>query len=292
MQNSTHTVKSLLDFAKQSLTLLYPAQEVQALCHILFSEILAITPATLYISLDKCVDEKPFQRIETAITQLLQMRPIQQILGKAEFYGMVFEVNEHTLIPRPETEELVEWVVTSHKSQVISYRILDIGTGSGCIAISLAKNIPQSKVHAWDISSDAIDVARKNTINNGVKINFSQHDILKVSPGIWDQKFDIIVSNPPYVCESEKAQMQNNVLKYEPHTALFVDDNNPLIFYSTIADFAKKALTQNGFIYFEINAMFGEEVVEMLKEGGFSNIILRQDINSKNRMVRAQLFKP
>jgi release factor glutamine methyltransferase len=288
MQNSQHTVKSLLDFVKNKLAPSYPAQEAQALCHILFSDFLGITPAALYISLEKNIDDSSAKRVENAVEQLLQMRPIQQILGKTEFYGMTFFVNEHTLIPRPETEELVDWIVSDLRLATCDLRLLDIGTGSGCIAVSLAKNIPHSKVTAWDISENALEVARQNAVKNGIHITFEQVDILNHKSSIANHKFDFIVSNPPYVCESEKAQMSSNVLRYEPHTALFVEDSNPLIFYTAIADFAKKSLTKNGFLYFEINAMFGKEVVEMLISKGFANVTLRKDINGKNRMVRAQ----
>ena len=289
MQNSQHTVKSLLNFVKSKLAPPYPAQEAQALCHILFSDFLGITPAELYISLEKNIDDSSAKRVENAVEQLLQMRPIQYILGKAEFYGMTFFVNEHTLIPRPETEELVDWIVSDLRLATYDLRLLDIGTGSGCIAISLAKNIPHSEVTAWDISENTLEVARQNAVKNGVHVTFEQVDILNHKSSIANHKFDLIVSNPPYVCESEKAQMSGNVLRYEPHTALFVENSNPLIFYTAIADFAKKTLAQNGFLYFEINAMFGKEVVEMLKRKGFANIILKKDINGKPRMVKAQL---
>jgi len=290
MQNSQHTVKSLLDFVKSKLAPPYPAHEAQALCHILFSEFLGITPSTLYISLEKKVDDSSAKQVENAVEQLLQMRPIQQILGKTEFYGTTLFVNEHTLIPRPETEELVEWIISNMQRAARGLRILDIGTGSGCIAVSLAKNIPHSNVTAWDISEKVLEVARKNATANKVNVSFKLHNVLTYDLQLTTCNYDVIVSNPPYVCESEKAQMSDNVLRYEPHAALFVEDSNPLIFYTTIAEFAKKSLAQGGFLYFEINAMFGKEVVEMLKRKGFANVTLRKDINGKSRMVRAQLY--
>ncbi len=296
MQNSQHTVKSLLDFTKQNLAPLYPAREVQALSHTLFSEILNITPASLYISLEKKVEESLVKKVEEAVARLQEMRPIQQILGRTEFYGMTFFVNEHTLIPRPETEELVEWIISELRITNYELRILDIGTGSGCIAVSLKKNIPQGNVYAWDISEQALEVARRNATANSTSITFEQYDILNHTSqiinhksSIINHKFDIIVSNPPYVCESEKAGMQDNVLRYEPHTALFVADSNPLVFYIAIADFAKQALNKSGLLYFEINAKFGSDTVSMLTEKGFSNVTLKKDINGKDRMVRAQL---
>ncbi|MDR2937979.1 MAG: peptide chain release factor N(5)-glutamine methyltransferase [Prevotellaceae bacterium] len=289
MQNSQHTVKSLLDFVKQKLEALYPAQEVQALSRILFSEFAGIAPAQRYISLEKKAEENVAKQIQQAVAQLQTMRPIQQILGKAEFYGMTFFVNEHTLIPRPETEELVEWIISDLRPATCDLRLLDIGTGSGCIAISLAKNIPHSEVAAWDISENALEVAQKNAAENNVNVKFEQVDILNSQLSILNSQFNVVVSNPPYVCQSEKAQMRDNVLRYEPHTALFVEDSNPLVFYSVIADFAKKSLAKSGFLYFEINAMFGNETVEMLKEKGFENIVLRKDINGKDRMIRASL---
>jgi len=289
MQNLQHTVKSLLDFIKQQFAPLYPAQEAQALSHLLLTELLGIAPAALYISAEKKVDDSAARQVKNVVEQLQQMRPIQQILGKAAFYGMTFAVNEHTLIPRPETEELVDWIACDLRPAACGLRLLDMGTGSGCIAVSLAKNIPHSSVTAWDISEKALEVARKNAAENSANITFEQVDILSAQLPAPSPQLNLIVSNPPYVCESEKAQMSDNVLRYEPHAALFVADSNPLLFYTAIADFAKRALAPNGFLYVEINATLGSRVVKMLQEKGFFDVTLRKDINGKDRMVRAAI---
>ena len=188
------------------------------------------------------------------------------------------------LIPRPETEELVQWVLESAENKPM--KILDIGTGSGCIAVTLAKKLPSAEVHAWDISEDALKVARRNAERNGVKVIFSKRDML-LEP-VSDEKFDIIVSNPPYVTEVEKTEMQENVLNFEPHLALFVPDDNALVFYEKIADFALTNLNKGGQLFFEINRAKGADIARLLEEKGFKNIELRKDISGNERMVMAE----
>ena len=200
------------------------------------------------------------------------------ILGETEFYGLQFKVNEHTLIPRPETEELVEWILKEEFSSA-----LDIGTGSGCIAITLAKNT-NAKITAIDISKEAIDVAKENTKNNKVEIDFMLQDILQAETL---SKVDLIVSNPPYILNSEKQKMESNVLDFEPDLALFISDNNPLLFYKKIGVLAEKSLNCGGKLYFEINEKYGAEILEMLSKIGFVDIALKKDINDKDRMVKA-----
>ena len=219
------------------------------------------------------------------LDKLKQEIPIQYILGTTHFYGLVFNVNENVLIPRPETEELVEWIITSNLKTNSSnnLKILDIGTGSGCIAIALAKNIPQAQVFAIDVSEKALATAKKNAENNNVTINFIQKDILLTID--LEQQFDIIVSNPPYVRNLEKTEIKKNVLDNEPHLALFVDDNDALLFYRKIAALAKKNLTKNGRLYFEINQYLAKETVELLDYLDFKNIELRKDIYGNNRMI-------
>lgn len=210
--------------------------------------------------------------------------PIQQILGKADFYGLKFYVNEHVLIPRPETEELVDLIIKENKD--FNPAILDIGTGSGCIPISLRKNIPNAMVSSIDVSEKALEVAKKNAEWNQVEINFILDDILNPSKEIAPNSFDIIVSNPPYIRISEKEEMSNNVLKYEPHLALFVYNDDPLLFYKKIADVALKGLKPQGKIYFEINENFGAECKQMLENKGFKNVVLVKDLSNKNRILR------
>lgn len=208
--------------------------------------------------------------------------PIQYITGQTQFMGMNFTVNKNVLIPRPETEELVRWIVQDLHS---NKRVLDIGTGSGCIAISLSKLMDNCIVFGWDISSDALDIASKNSKNNSVNVKYDLVDITYEKQ--CSEKFDIIVSNPPYVTQDDKLLMSKNVISYEPHIALFVKENDPLFFYKKILNFSKKNLISNGTIYFEINENFSKQVNKLLKKEGFHDIIVRKDFRGKYRMVKA-----
>ena len=223
------------------------------------------------------------QNIISIVKRLQNNEPIQYILGKTEFYGLEFKVAPEVLIPRPETEELVEWILLETKQP--SPQILDIGTGSGCIAISLAKKMSSATVDAWDVSPKALSIAKDNATINNVSVNFLEVDVLKYQQD--KRRFDIIVSNPPYIKEIEKKLMTKNVLDFEPHIALFVPDNQALIFYNSIADIAQVQLKNNGWLYFEINQAKGTEVVQLLKAKGFVNVELEQDISGNDRMVRA-----
>ena len=221
---------------------------------------------------------------EDALAQLKKEYPIQYIIGNTEFMGLAFEVNQHVLIPRPETEELVTWVLNSHKIKK-HLSILDIGTGSGCIPIALAKNMDKAKIDAIDLSEAALSVAKKNAALNGVQINFMQNDIFQVEG--FDKTYDLIISNPPYVRESEKLNMHNNVLRYEPEIALFVDDQNPLIFYKRIAQLAQLSLKEGGELFLEINQYLGKSVMELLRNNGFREIEIKKDFYDADRMIRA-----
>lgn len=294
MQNSMHTIKYFLGYTQKSLEDLYPAQEAKAICHLLLEHILGMATAALYAWPEKLVGAAQGRQIEEATAQLRQSRPIQQVLGKTEFCGLTMLVDERVLIPRPETEELVAWAVESSQTRTSggssaspTLRVLDIGTGSGCIAVALAKCLPHATTSAWDISEEALSVARQNATLNGVNIRFANVDILNTS-ALPTQVFDLIVSNPPYVCESEKAHIRDNVLRYEPHRALFVRDDNPLVFYSAIADFAQKALRDGGEIFVEINENLGQETAAVFTRSGFPTVELRRDVNGKPRMVRAK----
>jgi release factor glutamine methyltransferase len=239
------------------------------------------------------------------LAQLQQEKPIQYITGEAWFYGLKFEVNENTLIPRPETEELIEWIIESWKLEAGSWKsenqkrinVLDIGTGSGCIPITLKANLPQANVSAIDVSEKALEVAKRNAELNKVEINFIQDNILEVedlsklqtSISQLPTNFDIIVSNPPYVRNLEKQEIKKNVLDYEPHLALFVEDTDALLFYRKIAQLALKNLTPNGLLFFEINQYLGKETVELLENFGFKNIELKKDIYGNDRMIRCSI---
>lgn len=268
------------------LSPLYQATEAQAMARILIEKVTGkrfhdtiVTP-NIILHDDKIVELKQY------ISQLKLQKPIQYILGEVEFFGIRLKVNENVLIPRPETEELVDWVLKTNPHA--SPTILDIGTGSGCIAIALAKNISNAKIHAMDISSDAIAVASENAITNNTKINFIEQDILTLPYSITGSPFDIIVSNPPYIRESEKVLMRPNVLENEPELALFVNDSNPLVFYKAIANAAKRHLKSEGYIFCEINEAFGIETATIYQEMGFVDVTIRKDINGKERMVRAK----
>jgi len=232
------------------------------------------------------------------LAELLQEKPIQYITGEAWFYGLQFEVNENALIPRPETEELVEWIIESQKSKVQSQKleILDIGTGTGCIPISLKANLPQANVLAIDVSVKALTVAKKNAQSNKVEVNFIEANILEVedlsqltsSIIHHPSSYNIIVSNPPYVRNLEKQEIKKNVLDFEPHLALFVEDTDALLFYRKIAQLALKNLSPNGLLFFEINQYLGKETVELLKNLGFKNIELKKDMYGNDRMIRCK----
>ena len=233
------------------------------------------------------------EKFQKAIFRLKIHEPIQYIIGETEFYGLPFKVNKHTLIPRPETEELVEWIYiefSNQQSTINNQQFLDIGTGTGCIAISLAKNLPNAKVSALDISEEALKIAQQNAEMNKVKIDFFQTDILAAET--LPKKYDVIISNPPYVRELEKKQMQQNVLKHEPESALYVSNEDPLLFYRAISHLAKKHLNPEGKLFFEINEYLADELTALLEGEGFKNIQVKKDIFGKDRMIKCSLNEP
>lgn len=271
----------------ESLKSCYPESEVKALSRIILEEVTGNSFNSICFNNQTPLSDEQIIEIDSILSRLQKHEPIQYILGKAEFFGLDFCVNRDTLIPRPETEELVELIINENKQ--IEPSILDIGTGSGCIAISLSKKIPKSYVSAWDFSEGALKVARKNSEINNTHVSFDNVDILKGYPK--KNKYDIIVSNPPYITESEKSEMHANVLDYEPHSALFVADDKSLIFYERIADIGFNLLNKNGRIYFEINRSKGINVIDMLNQKGYSDIVLIKDISGNDRIVRCQKSK-
>ena len=275
-------LKDYRTYFLEKLTPLYDAMEAESFFAITLGELKGLKRVDLALHPDAVLSGDEIGKWNEVVSQLEQQRPIQYIFGKAHFYGLDFAVNEHTLIPRPETEELVQWIIDENANrQDIS--ILDIGTGSGCIAVSLAKNLPGAAVSAIDVSPEALAVAKSNAETNGVGVNFIQKDILATET--LDAKYDIIVSNPPYVRMLEKAEIKENVLQYEPHLALFVENDDALLFYRKITQLALNALKPGGRLYFEINQYLGNETVEMLESYGFKEVVLRKDMYGNDRMI-------
>lgn len=281
-------IKDIQHTFHQELDIIYGKEEVDSFFYMLIDSLYNVSRMAL--ALDPFYDVADCESIFNALELLKQEKPIQYILGETEFYGLPFKVNINTLIPRPETEELVSWILNQDpKPNTQSLKILDIGTGSGCIAISLAKRLPNAKVYALDVSAEALKVAKVNADLNHVVIEFIEADILEIQHQISNTQhleFDIIVSNPPYVRELEKQLMKPNVLNNEPHLALFVKDDNPLLFYKAITEFAVKRLSENGMLFFEINEFLGNDMIQLLVENNFSNIELKQDIFKRDRMIR------
>ena len=271
-------VSNILSYFRKELSAVSDEREITSWYYISMQYLLVYNRSDCIINSNQVLNKSQLIKIKQIVAELKTHKPIQYILGKTEFYGLKIMVNEHTLIPRPETEQLVDWIL---KENFVT--ALDIGTGSGCIPIALAKNT-DAKVLAIDVSEDALLIAEENAKNNEVEIDFIHQDILQTNSL---QKVDLIVSNPPYVLESEKEKMQENVLHYEPELALFVEDKNPLIFYKKIASLAFNFLNENGKLFFEINAKFGKETIEMLADIGFVNIELKKDMNDKDRMIKA-----
>ena len=287
-------IKNYKELFKTELLPIYDEQELDSFFYIILEKLHGLKRIDLALNPETVMDGIHLKQWKNIVSDLKNHKPIQYILGETEFYGLRFEVNENTLIPRQETEELVELIIVeSRKSKVELPIILDIGTGSGCIAVSLVKNLPNAEVFAIDVSEKALATAKRNAELNNVIVNFINVDILKIndlgqlptSNFQLPAKFDIIVSNPPYVRNLEKAEIKTNVLEYEPHLALFVEDTDALLFYRKIAELAKKNLNQNGKLYFEINQYLGKETVQLLEDLGFRNVELKKDIYGNDRMI-------
>jgi release factor glutamine methyltransferase len=292
MKIASNKIKDIVRFFKDELRALYEAGELDTIIKYSFEEFCDIKSFSLLKHGENTVSESELLRFNFAVKDLKREKPLQYVLGKADFYGLKFIVNENVLIPRPETEELVHLVISDLKTfsdPDASLTILDIGTGSGCIPVTLKNKIPSAEVYAMDVSEGALETARKNAVLNNANVKFFQDDILDPDYLRGAGDYDIILSNPPYIKISEKNEMQRNVLDYEPHLALFVDNDDALLFYRKIAEYAKAKLKPGGMIYFEINAALGPETKLLIEEKGFKNVDLIKDINNKNRILRGRL---
>lgn len=285
------TLKDLANKFTDSLKAMYEEDEAQAIFLIALAHATKFNRAAYLLKKEELIAGEKLRKLEAILSMLIAGKPIQYIMGETIFYGLPFKVNPSVLIPRPETEELVEWVLSicNSQSDFGTENILDIGTGSGCIAISLKKNLATAKVYALDIASDSLVTAKENAALNNVEVEFIQADILGSQNSNLPSPISIIVSNPPYIKEDEKPAMHDNVLANEPHRALFVSNEKPLVFYEAIADFALKNLAKNGLLFFEINEYLGQETVDLLNNKGFTNIELRKDMQGKDRMIKASL---
>jgi release factor glutamine methyltransferase len=288
------TFREAEQISTQRLNTLYDKQEAGSLAWLSISYVCKLERAKYLNLKDTEIPAAQFESLLKILDELETGKPLQYVIGETEFYGLTFKVNPSVLIPRPETEELVNWIlsdVRNSKTPEYGLKIIDIGTGSGCIPISLKNNLHDAQLFALDISSEALDVSKHNASLNKTSIHFIQDDILNpISRELEDEKFRIIVSNPPYVREAEKQQMMPNVIDHEPHLALFVPNDDPLIFYRAIADFAIKHSDINGSLYLEINENLGEKTVQLLNQNGFKNIELRKDLSGKDRMIRCNIY--
>lgn len=279
----------------KELDAIYGKDEVNSFFYLCTEHYLNVPRIQMTLEPEFTITKPETDTFFTVLEELKQQKPIQYILRETEFYGLPFKVNEHVLIPRPETEELVDLIIKCHseRSEKSQIKILDIGTGSGCIAISLAKNLPNADVYALDISKETLSMAKENAKLNNVNIRFIEANIFnEICHSALDAEstYDIIVSNPPYVRELEKQEIRPNVLDNEPHLALFVEDNNPLVFYKAITNFALKNLKENGQLYFEINQYLGEETRELLIDADFRDVDLIKDLNGNSRMLKGKRF--
>lgn len=286
MKVPSNKVGDIRSYYAQQLFKFYDEREVEIFLFMLLEEFAGISKSQVFLKPESTISESELLNIHFAVKDLKNYKPIQYILGKTEFYGFPILVNPNVLIPRPETEELVDWVFKDTK-QNTELRVLDIGTGSGCIAIALKNRLPGIHIQAIDISFGALEIAEQNAKMNQADITFHHTDIFDKKEWAKLGYYDIIISNPPYVRHAEKNEMRKNVLNYEPGSALFVDDNNPLLFYASIAEFAKSNLKQNGSVYCEINQYLGEETYQLFEKFGFKDIQLKKDLKGNTRFIKA-----
>jgi release factor glutamine methyltransferase len=282
------TASKLFEELVTELGELYSKEEAINIMRMVFQEKLGLSRVDMALNTKKEIDAKSHKLIFQIAEKLLEGQPVQQLLGSAYFHNIKLRINKHVLIPRPETEELVQWIIDDNKATE-ELQVLDVGTGSGCIAIALAISLMNAQVKGIDISQHALELAQINSIANNAYVDLANLDILNDDNWKKLKTFDIIASNPPYVLEREKADMHINVLNHEPHLALFVPDENPLLYYDKISDMARSRLSKEGKLYFEINAAYGKQVKKMLVQKGYKDVILKKDINDRDRFVRAVL---
>jgi release factor glutamine methyltransferase len=286
MKLSDNTVLGLRKYVHDQLISIYTSDEIKTLEKELFAYLYNWDSAFLVLNPTQRLSESEILKTVFAVDDLKQHKPIQYVTAKTEFFFREFEVNEHVLIPRPETEELCEWIISEHKNTVKT--AIDIGTGSGCIPVTLSAEIPSLTMWANDVSSEAIQVAKKNAANHKVTIRWESGDVLSNSFLLPNNEFDLVVSNPPYVLKSDQIFMEKNVVEYEPHIALFVENNDPLLFYREIAQKSLTWLKSGGWLYFEIHEKLGKEVEDLMKGLGYLDVLCKQDMFGKDRMVRAK----
>lgn len=280
-------MRQFLKQIKSELQDIYTDTEIQRISFLLIEKLTGWGRSAVILNKNTNFSVQERELLYSFIKKLKNYEPLQYVTGFEWFYGLKFEVSPVVLIPRPETEELVDWVANDNDKNA-ALKILDIGTGSGCIAISLKSVFANAEIDAWDVSEAALEQATKNALQNNCNVHFDLQNILQ--PVQTDIKWDIIVSNPPYIPLSDKEGMNQNVLEYEPHLALFVENERPLIFYERIADFALLHLRPGGKLYFEIHKDMGAACVRMLKDAGFADIELRQDMSGHNRMICAKIM--
>ncbi len=285
-----YTLQQITKQVKELLIPVYGSRETTQLLFLMYENVLQLSRWQQITETHTKVPNSDYNQIMSITKRLVNHEPIQYILGETEFYGLKFRVNPAVLIPRPETEELVDWIIRDHKNSALT--IVDVGTGSGCIAVTLAKNLSQSTVYALDVSKQALEQAKANAELNQVAVQFFKTDVLKQAWPVFPKQPNLIVSNPPYVTRKEQTRMQANVLDHEPSLALFVSDDDPLLFYREIATQARNLLTDDGWLYFEINEAFGNQTATLLEALGYRQIELRADINGKHRMLKAQWKNP
>jgi release factor glutamine methyltransferase len=287
MRISSNHIRSIINFFYSELEHRYSRPEINRLVEIVFEAYHGYSRTELLKRVDETVNESDLLRYNFAAKDLKKGKPVQYVIGKAWFFDLTLMVNEHVLIPRPETEELVQWIADDYRDKNDSVTITDAGTGSGCIPIALARKLPGVKGAAFDVSDNALAVAKHNAAVSNATVNFFKADMLDAATWNTIPQCDVLVSNPPYIRQSEAAAMDENVTAFEPHLALFVPDEDALLFYKALAQLGKKVLKPGGALYVEINEALGEPVVKLFEQDGYNNVELRNDLSGKPRMVKA-----